>query len=56
MPEKITLCKRNGKIVRLSADTNDSKLTPLVKRFNATKTKIAKLPSKGRLIVQKDKK
>jgi len=27
-----------------------------VKRFNATETKICKLPSKGRIVVQKDKK
>jgi hypothetical protein len=34
---------------------NDPKLARFVKRFNATETKIAKLPSKGRMVVQKDK-
>jgi hypothetical protein len=35
---------------------NEPKLAPFVKRFNATETKICKLPSKGRIVVQKDKK
>jgi sugar-specific transcriptional regulator TrmB len=56
IPEKITMCEKNGGTVRLLVDMNDTKLTPFVKRFNATETKIGKLPSKGRLIVQKDKK
>lgn len=30
-------------------------LGPFVKRFNASETKICKLPSKGRMVVQKDK-
>ncbi|KFM15959.1 hypothetical protein AAA799D11_00748, partial [Marine Group I thaumarchaeote SCGC AAA799-D11] len=56
IPEKITICEKNGGSVRLLVDMNDTKLTPFVKRFNATETKIGELPSKGRLIVQKDKK
>ena len=56
IPEKITICEKKGGSVRLLVDMNDAKLTPFVKRFNATETKIGKLPSKGRLIVQKDKK
>ena len=56
IPEKITICEKNGGHVRLLVDMNDPKLTPFVKRFNATETKICKLPSKGRIVVQKDKK
>ncbi|AFS80951.1 TrmB family transcriptional regulator [Candidatus Nitrosopumilus koreensis AR1] len=56
IPEKITICEKNGGSVRLLVDMNDAKLTPFVKRFNATETRIGNLPSKGRLIVQKDKK
>jgi sugar-specific transcriptional regulator TrmB len=56
IPEKITICEKNGGIVRLLVDMNDPKLAPFVKRFNATETKIGKLPSKGRMVVQKDKK
>jgi sugar-specific transcriptional regulator TrmB len=56
IPEKITICEKNGGHVRLLVDISDPKLTPFVKRFNATETKICKLPSKGRIVVQKDKK
>ncbi len=56
IPETITICEKNGGIVRLLVDMNDPKLAPFVKRFNATETRVGKLPSKGRMIVQKDKK
>jgi sugar-specific transcriptional regulator TrmB len=56
IPEKITICEKNGGKVRLLVDMNDPKLAPFVKRFNATETRVGKLPSKGRMIVQKDKK
>ncbi|WP_026090114.1 TrmB family transcriptional regulator [Candidatus Nitrosopumilus sediminis] len=56
IPEKITLCEKNGGKVRLLVDMDDPKLAPFVKRFNATETRIGKLPSKGRIIVQQEKK
>ncbi|MEX0863161.1 TrmB family transcriptional regulator [Nitrosopumilus sp.] len=56
IPEKISICEKNGGIVRLLVDMNDPKLAPFVKRFNATETKIGKLPSKGRMVVQVNKK
>jgi sugar-specific transcriptional regulator TrmB len=55
IPEKISICEKNGGKVRLLVDMNDPKLARFVKRFNATETKIGKLPSKGRMVVQKDK-
>jgi len=55
IPEKISICEKNGGKVRLLVDMNDPKLAPFVKRFNATETRVGKLPSKGRMIVQKDK-
>lgn len=55
IPEKIKICEKNGGQVRLLVEMDDPKLLPFVKRFNATETKICKLPSKGRMIVQKDK-
>ncbi len=55
IPEKITICEKNGGQVRLLVDMDDPKLVSFVKRFNATETKICKLPSKGRIVVQKDK-
>jgi len=56
IPEKIVICEKNGGKVRLLVDMTDPKLAPFVKRFNATETRIGKLPSKGRMVVQKDKK
>ena len=56
IPEKITMCEKNGGKVRLLVELDDPKLAPFVKRFNATETRIGKLPSKGRMLVQKDKK
>jgi len=56
IPEKITICEKNGGKVRLLVDMNDSKLLPFIKRFNATETRIGNLPSRGRMVVQKDKK
>lgn len=55
IPEKITVCEKKGGKVRLLVELDDPKLIPFVKRFNATETKICKLPSKGRMVVQKDK-
>jgi len=56
IPEKISICEKNGGAVRLLVDMTDPKLAPFVKRFNATETRIGKLPSKGRMVVQIDKK
>jgi sugar-specific transcriptional regulator TrmB len=56
IPEKITICEKNGGKVRLLVDMNDPKLAPFVKRFNATETRIGKLPSKGRMVAQEGKK
>lgn len=56
IPEKITICEKKGGKVRLLVDMNDLKLAPFVKRFNSTETRIGKLPSKGRMVVQKNKK
>ena len=55
IPEKISICEKNGGKVRLLVDLNDPKLAPFVKRFNATETRVGKLSSKGRMVVQKDK-
>ncbi len=56
IPEKITICEKNGGQVRLLVDIDSPKLVSFVKRFNSTETKMCKLPSKGRIVVQKDKK
>jgi len=55
IPEKIMMCEKKGGTVRLLVELDDAKLIPFVKRFNASETRICKLPSKGRMVVQKDK-
>ena len=54
IPEKIKICEKKGGSVRLLVEIDDIELTEFVKRFNATETRVCKLPSKGRMVVQKD--
>lgn len=54
IPEKIKICEGHGGKVKLIVEIDDTKLIPFVKRFNASETRVCKLPSKGRIIVQKD--
>ena len=39
----------------LLVEIDDIKMISFVKRFNATEIRVCKLPSKGRIVVQKDK-
>ena len=55
IPEKIKICKKKGGKVMLLVEIDDIKMISFVKRFNATETRVCKLPSKGRIAVQKDK-
>jgi sugar-specific transcriptional regulator TrmB len=55
IPEKIKICEKNGGRVLLLTEVNDEKLLPFVIRFGATETRIGKVSSKGRMIVEKDK-
>jgi hypothetical protein len=55
IPEKIKFCEKNGGKVALLVEIDDVKMISFVKRFNATETRVCKLPSKGRIAVQKDK-
>ncbi|HUU47652.1 MAG TPA: helix-turn-helix domain-containing protein [Nitrosopumilaceae archaeon] len=54
VPEKIMICKKNGGKVMLLVEMDDMEMLPFVKRFGATETRACKLPSKGRIVVQKD--
>lgn len=54
IPEKIALCKNKGIEVKLLTDTKSDNLLPLIDRLNATETRVGKLPSKSRIIVEKD--
>jgi sugar-specific transcriptional regulator TrmB len=55
IPEKIIISENNGGSVRLIVEIDDFNLIPFVKRFNASEIKVTKLPSKGRIVVQKNK-
>ena len=55
IPEKIKECEKKGGKVVLLVEIDDVKMISFVKRFNATETRVCKLPSKGRIAVQKDK-
>ncbi len=55
IPEKITICEKNGGCVRLLVEIDDYKQLSFVKRFKATETRICKLPSKGRMVVEHNK-
>jgi HTH-type transcriptional regulator, sugar sensing transcriptional regulator len=55
IPEKINICKKNGGQVRLLTQTKSENLLPLIDRLNADETRIGKLPSKSRMIVEEGK-
>jgi len=52
IPEKIKMCRQNKGDVRVLTWTNSENLFPLVSRLNASETRIGKLPSKSRMIVE----
>jgi len=55
IPEKITMCENRGGEVRLIVEIDDPSHVSFVTRFNATATRVGKLPSKGRMVVEKGK-
>jgi len=55
IPEKITMCENRGGEVRLIVEMDDPSQVSFVTRFNATATRVGKLPSKGRMVVEKGK-
>ena len=55
IPEKIKACEKKGGKVMLLVEVDDIEMISFVKRFNATETRVCKLPSKGRIAVLKDK-
>lgn len=55
IPEKIKECITNGGTVRVLTDAEDKKFLPLIDRLKPTETRLGKLPSKGRIIVEEGK-
>ena len=54
IPEKISLCQKNGGKVCVLTDTNNENILPLLNRLKASETRVGKLPSKSRLIVEQE--
>jgi HTH-type transcriptional regulator, sugar sensing transcriptional regulator len=55
IPDKIKDCIKNKGIVKILTDADDKKFLPLIERLKASETRIGKLPSKGRIIVEEGK-
>ena len=55
IPEKIKECIGNGGTVKVLTDADDKKFFPLIERLKPSETRIGKLPSKGRIIVEEGK-
>lgn len=52
IPEKIKLCQKNGGEVKILTYTESENLIPLIDRLGASETRVGKLPSKSRVIVE----
>jgi len=52
IPEKIKICQKNGGQVKILTFTESENLIPLLDRLGASETRIGKLPSKSRVIVE----
>ena len=55
IPEKVKICEKNGGRVLLLTEINDENLSPFAMRFGATETRLGKVHTKGRIIVEKNK-
>ena len=54
IPEKIKISGRNGGQVKVLTNTNSENILPLIDRLGASETRIGKLPSKSRVIVEEN--
>lgn len=54
IPEKISMCQKNGGKVHVLTDTTNENILPLLNRLKASETRVGKLPSKSRLIVEQE--
>ncbi len=55
IPEKIKICEKNGGKIKLLTELNNYNFLSFISRFGATETRIGKLSSRGRIIVEKGK-
>ena len=52
IPDKIKECIKKGGTVKILTDASEKKFFPLIERLKASETRLGKLPSKGRIIVE----
>ncbi len=52
IPDKIKECIKNGGTVKILTDASEKKFFSLIERLKASETRLGKLPSKGRIIVE----
>ncbi len=52
IPDKIKECIKNGGTVKILTDAREKKFFSLIERLKASETRLGKLPSKGRIIVE----
>jgi len=55
IPEKIKDCIKRGGEVRIITEVENKQAISLVQKLGATETRLGKLPSKGRMVAEKDK-
>lgn len=55
IPDKIKRCKKRGIQVRLLIDYEKSKMLSFLSKFDSSETRMGKCPSKGRIIVVREK-
>ena len=55
IPEKIKICKDKGGQIRIITDSDNSNTLAIIAKLGASETRIGKLPSKSRMIVEDQK-
>jgi sugar-specific transcriptional regulator TrmB len=55
IPEKIKDCIKRGGEVRIITEVENKQAINLIQKLGATETRLGKLPSKGRMVAEKDK-
>ena len=55
IPEKIKECIKRGGEIRIITEVENKQAINLIQKLGATETRLGKLPSKGRMVAEKDK-
>ncbi|MEO9308529.1 MAG: helix-turn-helix domain-containing protein [Nitrososphaera sp.] len=55
IPEKIKYCTKKGGEIRIITEVENKQAINLIQKLGATEIRVGKLPSKGRMVAEKDK-